>query len=251
MEGGHRLQCVPVSEDGRNKIFVVVTMRGEGQLKVFDNRKLAEACALKENGDVRYTFWSETPAMHGAGLSGVWRLGAVSGGGLLPGATVKLHSLRSSKELNRLTGVLQGYDAEKGRWATKLFATGRTIYVKPGNLKLYQADKESSSSWSAARAKVAARSKSGECGMIVLDHQCYQRPLSATENFDVVGKPSSVCVVWLNQCHCISRVASVYAGDDGQSSSIDMYNNDVGQESAQKFMKQTGDLKAATLYFAS
>ena len=25
-----------------------------------------------------------------------------------------------------------------------------------------------------------------------------------------------------------------------------MYNNDVGKESAQKFMKQTGDLKAAT-----
>jgi hypothetical protein len=34
-------------------------------------------------------------------------------------------------------------------------------------------------------------------------------------------------------------------------SSIDMYNNDFGKESAQKFMKQTGDLKAATLYFAS
>ena len=34
-------------------------------------------------------------------------------------------------------------------------------------------------------------------------------------------------------------------------SSIDMYNNDVGKKSAQKFMKQTGDLKAATLYFAS
>ena len=32
---------------------------------------------------------------------------------------------------------------------------------------------------------------------------------------------------------------------------IDMYNNDVGKKSAQKFMKQTGDLKAATLYFAS
>jgi len=30
-------------------------------------------------------------------------------------------------------------------------------------------------------------------------------------------------------------------------SSIDMYNNDVGK----KFMKQTGALKAATLYFAS
>ena len=38
---------------------------------------------------------------------------------------------------------------------------------------------------------------------------------------------------------------------NGGMSSIDMYNNDVGQESAQKFMKQTGDLKAATLYFAS
>ena len=34
-------------------------------------------------------------------------------------------------------------------------------------------------------------------------------------------------------------------------SSIDMYNNDVGKESAQKFMKQTGVLKAATLFFAS
>jgi hypothetical protein len=33
--------------------------------------------------------------------------------------------------------------------------------------------------------------------------------------------------------------------------STDMYNNDVGKESAQKFMKQTGDQKAATLYFAS
>jgi hypothetical protein len=34
-------------------------------------------------------------------------------------------------------------------------------------------------------------------------------------------------------------------------SSIDMYNNDVGKKSAPKIMKQTGDLKAATLYFAS
>ena len=40
-------------------------------------------------------------------------------------------------------------------------------------------------------------------------------------------------------------------GRVGEGSSIDMYNNDVGKESAQKFMKQTGALKAATLYFAS
>ncbi len=32
---------------------------------------------------------------------------------------------------------------------------------------------------------------------------------------------------------------------------VDMSNNDVGKESAQKFMKQTGALQAATLYFAS
>jgi hypothetical protein len=38
---------------------------------------------------------------------------------------------------------------------------------------------------------------------------------------------------------------------DETASSIDMYNNDVGKESAQKFMKQTGDLKVTTLYFAS
>jgi hypothetical protein len=34
-------------------------------------------------------------------------------------------------------------------------------------------------------------------------------------------------------------------------SSTVMYNKAVGKESAQKFMKQTGDLKDATLYFAS
>ncbi len=31
------------------------------------------------------------------------------------------------------------------------------------------------------------------------------------------------------------------------TSSIDMYNNDVGKKSAPKIMKQTGDLKAATM----
>ena len=41
------------------------------------------------------------------------------------------------------------------------------------------------------------------------------------------------------------------SGLPARESSIDMYNNDVGKKSAQKFMKQTGDLKAATLYFAS
>ena len=45
--------------------------------------------------------------------------------------------------------------------------------------------------------------------------------------------------------------AGRYVEEGGGASSIDMYNNDVGKESAQKFMKQTGDLKAATLYFAS
>jgi hypothetical protein len=45
--------------------------------------------------------------------------------------------------------------------------------------------------------------------------------------------------------------ASVLSASAAPASSIDMYNNDVGKKSAQKFMKQTGDLKAATLYFAS
>ena len=203
-----------MAKDGRNKIFVVVTNRGEGQLKVFDTRKMAEACALKENGDVRYPFLSETLAMHSVGFSNVCGSAGVTDDGLLPGATVKLHSLRSSKELNRLTGVLQGYDAETGRWVTKLCANGRTIHVKPGNLKLQAND-----FWSAARAKVTANRKAAglEAGRIFLDHQCYERPLSATENFYVEGKPSSVCVVWLNQCHCMSRVAGVHAGDDAQT----------------------------------
>ena len=50
----------------------------------------------------------------------------------------------------------------------------------------------------------------------------------------------------------MSSVSSVSSSDNGDPlSSIDMYNNDVGKKSAQKIMKQTGALKAATLYFAS
>ena len=40
-------------------------------------------------------------------------------------------------------------------------------------------------------------------------------------------------------------------GERGGRSSSVMYNKAVGKESAQKIMKQTGDPKAATLYFAS
>jgi hypothetical protein len=59
--------------------------------------------------------------------------------------------------------------------------------------------------------------------------------------------PVSVCVcvcvcVVLCVCVCCPVCMCVCV-----VSSIDMYNNDVGQESAQKFMKQRGDLKAATV----
>jgi hypothetical protein len=60
---------------------------------------------------------------------------------------------------------------------------------------------------------------------------------------------------------CIACAKGTYLATEGNDaatdcvpcaqSSIDMYNNDVGKKSAQKIMKQTGDLKAATLYFAS
>jgi hypothetical protein len=74
-----------------------------------------------------------------------------------------------------------------------------------------------------------------------------------------------VCVVRVCVCMCVCVCVCARARarrrlentlirggvDDVCVSSIDMYNNDVGKESAQKFMKQTGDLKAATLYFAS
>ena len=49
----------------------------------------------------------------------------------------------------------------------------------------------------------------------------------------------------------VAALTTSLATSCGFDSSIDMYKNDVGKESAQKFMKQTGDLKAATLYFAS
>ncbi len=60
-----------------------------------------------------------------------------------------------------------------------------------------------------------------------------------------VRRPASLPGIDMDRCVLFASVGV------RSVSSTDMYNNDVGKESAQKFMKQTGDLKAATLYFAS
>ena len=86
----------------------------------------------------------------------------------------------------------------------------------------------------------------------------WSRARPAAVRVSLHGSPASVIT------HCCGLGLGVgvlgwfRAGVDGlcrlccdDVSSIDMYNNDVGQKSAQKIMKQTGDLKAATLYFAS
>ncbi len=49
----------------------------------------------------------------------------------------------------------------------------------------------------------------------------------------------------------VARMRKRVRGGMGGGIANDMYNNDVGKESAQKFMKQTDALKASTLYFAS
>ena len=69
--------------------------------------------------------------------------------------------------------------------------------------------------------------------------------------------PPSAAGLLPRQRRCLLAITKVRAWTQGWShgrrheSSIDMSNNDVGKESAQKFMKQTGVLKADTLYFAS
>ena len=65
---------------------------------------------------------------------------------------------------------------------------------------------------------------------------------------DIFASPRAAPTFIAFRDHILGHRSAFVADDD---SSIDMYNNDVGKKSAQKFMKQTGDLKAATLYFAS
>jgi hypothetical protein len=55
----------------------------------------------------------------------------------------------------------------------------------------------------------------------------------------------------LTNCTCNPGASGSNGATCVLCSSTVMYNKAVGQESAQKFMKQTGDLKAATIYFAS
>jgi hypothetical protein len=53
---------------------------------------------------------------------------------------------------------------------------------------------------------------------------------------------------YIHACiHTYIRIQYTHTHTHIHTSSIDMYNNDGGK----KFMKQTGAIKAATLYFAS
>jgi hypothetical protein len=64
-------------------------------------------------------------------------------------------------------------------------------------------------------------------------------------------KYGDICAPGITNIAPKAAMPADQAAQMGNQSSIDMYDSDVGKESAQKFMKQTGALKAATLYFAS
>ena len=100
---------------------------------------------------------------------------------------------------------------------------------------------------------IAFLDETGDISRLVEEISCFL-PLAFLDSF---ASLSGFFVL----CHCLvvsfSHLGVLACLDQKKGkktcnpSSIDMYNNDVGKKSAQKFMKQTGDLKAATLYFAS
>jgi hypothetical protein len=53
--------------------------------------------------------------------------------GLCPGVTAMLHSLKQATELNGVSGVIEAWHAESGRWSLKL-PNGEEKFAKPDNL---------------------------------------------------------------------------------------------------------------------
>jgi len=92
----------------------------------------------------------------------------------------------------------------------------------------------------------------GQCGKMGPPQRVWGNSGGDSRRCDTQGRPSAEEA---NARSAGGRASASTSAEEANArsagSSIDMYNNDVGQESAQKFMKQTGDLKAATLYFAS
>jgi len=64
-----------------------------------------------------------------------WAAAQAAEAGLCPGATATLHSLKSAPELNGVSGTIECWHAESGRWVLKL-ANGEEKYAKPENLVL-------------------------------------------------------------------------------------------------------------------
>jgi len=89
---------------------------------------------------------------------------------------------------------------------------------------------------------------------VIVNTTCLSLSLSLSFSLSLVesvGFVKSTDRTWKGKKKNKPTVCSKDSSSSPSTSSIDMYNNDVGQESAQKFMKQTGVLKDATLYFAS
>lgn len=53
--------------------------------------------------------------------------------------------------------------------------------------------------------------------VFVMSHPAYMRPVSATADFIVRGRPSRVVAVFCVSCGCIMYVAAVFAGPDAQA----------------------------------
>jgi hypothetical protein len=86
--------------------------------------------------------------------------------------------------------------------------------------------------------------------LLVIAHEEGHHEIARTPSVNVCSGHRRAGAEVLGELKCF-LVYSCLSSSSHHASSIDMYNNDVGKKSAQKIMKQTGDLKAATLYFAS
>merc|ERR1719183_2695816 len=62
-----------------------------------------------------------------------WAAWQAAEAGLQPGVTATLHSLKAAAELNGVSGVIEYWHAESGRWVLKL-PNGEEKFAKPENL---------------------------------------------------------------------------------------------------------------------
>ena len=214
----HKLVCDKIANDPEKprKVYLVLSNRGEGQLYAFYKLKKAEKFALENNGDVRRPYGFEE-------YEDLSKKKSLMMMDMFAGNLPEELKFKMFPEL-RPGGQVEVAPVERITGAD-LETVKSTMFMSPDKVELLKRDPTTflqglsginviHAGGANGTRKSATGDFTGGGRAMAVDHPSYQRPISATKDFFVNGKPSEITIVIACCSGCTLWCASVHFGAD-------------------------------------